>query len=94
MKKKKIENIDIGDFTITFSSEDTGEIFQIIKYVLVEANKNTKEFLINKFNNFYNSYNFVRLNRLEDIDRLIQTSIKDYNYETEKRIAYQWNKHY
>ena len=30
----------------------------------------------------------MRLNRLEDIDRLIQTSIKDYNYETEKRIAY------
>ncbi len=88
VKKNKIENIDIGDFTITFSSEDTGEIFQIIKYVLVEANKNTKEFLINKFNNFYNSYNFVRLNRLEDIDRLIQTSIQDYNYETEKRIAY------
>ncbi len=88
VKKSKIENIDIGDFTVTFSSEDTGEIFQIIKYVLIEANKNTKEFLTNKFNNFYNSYNFVRRNRLEDIDRLIQKSLDDYNYQTEKRIAY------
>ena len=88
VKKSKRENIDIGDFTVTFSSEDTGEIFQIIKYVLVEANKNTKEFLTNKFNNFYDSYNYIRLNRLEDIERLIQTSIDDYNYETEKRIAY------
>ncbi len=88
IKNTKLENIDVGDYTVIYSSEDTSEIFNIIEYVLDEANKNTKEFLINKFNNFYNSYNFVRLNRLEDIDRLIQSSIDDYNYETEKRIAY------